>query len=66
MLGVRPEPCDAVEAAGVDRPNTYRPWCDWSVIDALCRERSMLLDCNDTDFVTLALRYGGSPPIPPT
>ncbi len=32
-------------------------WIDWSEIDALCRERSVLLDCNDVDRVDLVLRY---------
>ncbi len=30
---------------------------DWSEIDALCRERSVLLDCNDVDRVDVVLRY---------
>lgn len=30
---------------------------DWSEIDALCRERSMLLDRNDVDRVDVVLRY---------
>lgn len=30
---------------------------DWNEIDALCRERSVLLDCNDVDRVDVVLRY---------
>ncbi len=32
-------------------------WIDWSEIDALCRQRSVLLDCNDVDRVDVVLRY---------
>lgn len=31
--------------------------CDWSEVDTICRERSMLLDCNDIDRVDLLLKY---------
>ncbi len=34
--------------------------CDWSEVDALCRERSVLLDCNDLDRVDLLLKYSRS------
>lgn len=30
---------------------------DWSEVDALCRERSVLLDRNDVDRVDVVLRY---------
>ncbi len=41
-------------------PPEPRVPCDWSEVDAVCRERSVLLDRNDLDRVDLLLRYSRS------
>jgi len=49
------------QADWVCRRHPTRPGsADWSEVDALCRERSVLLDRNDVDRVDVVLRYSCS------